>query len=79
MGESLDVRNARLHHDSVADTGDAYEQFHGWVLTCTWCRHPVRAATKSKALELMQGHYDDVDLRAGHGYTVIVRMFSSTV
>jgi hypothetical protein len=63
--ESLDDRAARIaaeeHADSVQETGEAYTEFHGWVLTCSWCdTGQVRAATKTAAVALMQEHYDKV-------------------
>ena len=50
------------HQDSVADTGEAYTAFHGWVLTCLWCDCIARGATKREALANLQEHYDRFNL-----------------
>lgn len=52
--------SAREHLDAVADTGDAYTSFRGYVLTCLWCPTSVRRWTKAEALAKLQQHYDDV-------------------
>lgn len=51
------------HVDGVDDTGDAYSQFYGWVLTCQWCLAPPFQAfgqKKQEAIDKMQAHYDSV-------------------
>jgi hypothetical protein len=50
----------QVHEDALADTGDAYTQFHGWLLTCCWCRTQVTAKTKAEALDGMRDHYREV-------------------
>ena len=54
---SLDDREAQIHRDAVAETHEAYTQFHGWLLTCAWCGHTVLGRTKGLALTGMQRHY----------------------
>jgi len=50
----------RDHHaDSVVDTGEAYTQFHGWVLSCLWCEYKAYGRTKREALKkLYENHYE---------------------
>jgi len=49
---------AQKHRDALADTGDAYHAFHGWVLDCSWCDFESVGKTKAEALRGMQRHYD---------------------
>lgn len=56
----LKAEKGRDHVDALADTADAYTQFHGWVLTCSWCDFECRGKTKAAAIALMQHHYDDL-------------------
>lgn len=51
---------ASRHRDALADTSDAYTQFHGWELRCCWCDFVTRESTKAAALAAMQDHYDRV-------------------
>lgn len=51
---------AQAHRDALADTGNAYRQFHGWVLECLWCEFEAVGKTKAEALRGMQRHYDAV-------------------
>jgi len=48
------------HAEAVDDSGDAYTQFRGYVLSCCWCRFEARAETKGVALAQMQDHYDSL-------------------
>lgn len=50
-----------VHLLATIDTGEAYTQFHGWILDCLWCDHSTRGKTKGEALEKMQKHYDSLD------------------
>lgn len=49
---------AQVHRDALADTGDAYHAFHGWVLNCLWCEFESVGKTKAEAVRGMQRHYD---------------------
>lgn len=67
-----EVKDAWKHADSVADTGHAYNQWCGWILTCEWCGHEVRSTgTKADAIEKMQEHYDTV-MKAAPSYSRII-------
>lgn len=52
-----EVDPAQRHRDALADTGDAYTSFHGWVLDCSWCDYEAVGKTKAEALRHMQQHY----------------------
>jgi len=52
-------RQGEIHRDAVNETHEAYTQYHGWVLSCTWCDYKVRGKTKTLALEWMQEHYSE--------------------
>ena len=52
--------SARHHCDALADTGDGYTQFKGWVLTCLWCDFDCRGLSKKEALSKMDAHFDDL-------------------
>lgn len=67
-----EIKDAWKHADSVADTGHAYRQWSGWILTCEWCGHEVRSeGTKADAIEKMQEHYDTV-MKAAPSYSRII-------
>jgi hypothetical protein len=69
--EDMAAMNTQSHLDSVADTGTAYTEFKGWVLTCQWCvGFPTQTfgKTKEEALGRMQDHYDRV---CGKGRVVV--------
>ncbi len=48
------------HRDALAETGEAYSVFRGWVLTCLWCEFEAVGKTKAEALRGMQRHYTAV-------------------
>lgn len=50
----------RKHREALADTGDAYTQFHGWVLQCLWCDFEAVGKSKAEARRSMQRHYNDL-------------------
>ena len=55
------------HRDALADTREAYTQFHGWVLNCSWCdEFEAVGKTKTEALRGMQRHYDSVLPEGAH-------------
>lgn len=56
--KDAEVRAAQRHRDALADTGDAYTSFHGWVLQCSWCEYEAVGKTKVEALRHMQRHYN---------------------
>lgn len=52
------------HADALADTHEAYYQYHGWVLTCCWCEYRTFGDTKREALDEMRKHYRDIGCEA---------------
>lgn len=52
------VNDVERHRDAVAETGEAYTAFHGWILTCIWCDCEARGDTKRDALDRLRVHYD---------------------
>lgn len=45
------------HEDSLADTGDAYSAFQGWILECLWCDFQAVTTTKAQGVEKIREHY----------------------
>jgi len=57
----LDGRTpGQVHDEAVADTGEAYTSWQGWILRCAWCDWEVKGATKRACVDAMQKHYMDV-------------------
>lgn len=52
-----------IHRDGLSDTGWAYSQFRGYVLTCLYCEHETRGANKKEALDSMTKHYQDKGIK----------------
>ena len=60
----VELTDADHHSDAVADTGEAYSQFRGWMLSCLWCEFKSYGSTKREALQrLAENHYDHFNIR----------------
>lgn len=52
------IDSAQWHTDAVADTGNGYTEFHGYVLDCLWCNYKCRARLQRDARQMMEAHFD---------------------
>ena len=53
------ITDAQWHCDAVADTGDGYTEFHGYVLDCLWCDYRCQARLQRDARRMVKAHFDE--------------------